>query len=440
MFKNDFIFGAATAAYQIEGAHDRDGKTPSIWDVFSHKEGKIANGDNGDVACDHYHLYENDIALMKEIGLDSYRFSVSWPRVIPHPGHVNEKGIDFYNRLIDELLENGISPMLTLYHWDLPQWMYEKGGWISREICGYFDDYSALLFNKFGDRVKYWVTHNEPYCISMLGHLYGQHAPGHKNLQDAIRTAHHLLLTHGRALNIFRQTGLKSKIGITLNLGPAYPYSETETDKLAASRYDGFANRWFLEPLFKGQYPKDMFDYYESNHIDFSHIQDGDLKIINGETDFLGVNYYMDFNMRYDRDAFLQGSHVDMGRDKTAMGWEISPEGFIDIVRQIRENYTDIPVMITENGSAFKDEIKNGEIEDTERLEYLKSHLEAVVKMNEEGLNVTAYYVWSLMDNFEWAFGYDKRFGIIGVDYETQKRIIKKSGRYYSNIIKTRSL
>ncbi|MFW6365689.1 MAG: GH1 family beta-glucosidase [Spirochaetota bacterium] len=440
-FDDSFIFGAATASYQIEGAHDADGRTPSIWDTFSHTPGKVSNGDTGDVACDHYNRYREDVRIMKELGIQFYRFSVAWPRIVPAGGTVNRKGLDFYHRLTDELLENGITPAITVYHWDLPQWIDDTGGWLNRDTAKRFLDYSDILFREFNDKVGFWITHNEPYCASFTSYLHGEHAPGHTDYSEAVRAAHHILLSHGMAVERYREIDTRGgQIGITCNHSPFYPAGDTEADRAAAHIADGHLNRWFLEPLFNGKYPEDMVRHYTDNGISLDCIQDGDLGTIAREIDFYGINYYTHGVVKHDPQAAFGIRHVDTGREKTDMGWEIVPYGIYDCLSRIRDEYTSVPLYITENGSAFEDTVVDGQVIDTERETYLVEHLREVARLNEDGVGVAGYFCWSLLDNFEWAYGYSKRFGIVRVDYDTQERIVKQSGRTYARIIRERTV
>lgn len=437
-FPRDFVWGTATSSYQIEGAVNEDGRTPSIWDTFSKTEGKTYKGHTGDVACDHYHRYKEDVEILKEIGVKAYRFSIAWPRIFPEEGKYNPKGMDFYKKLIDELQKRDIVPAATIYHWDLPQWAYDKGGgWLNRESIKWYVEYATKLFEELGDAIPLWITHNEPWCASILSYGIGEHAPGHKNYREALIAAHHILLSHGEAVKAFREMNIKgSKIGITLNLTPAYPASEKEEDKLAAQYADGFANRWFLDPIFKGNYPEDMMELYSKIIGEFDFIKEGDLETISVPIDFLGVNYYTRSIVKYNEDSMLKAENVPGPGKRTEMGWEISPESLYDLLKRLDREYTKLPMYITENGAAFKDEVtEDGRVHDDERIEYIKEHLKAAAKFIEEGGNLKGYFVWSLMDNFEWAHGYSKRFGIVYVDYETQKRILKDSALWYKEVI-----
>lgn len=441
-FKKDFILGTATSAYQIEGAYDKDGKSLSIWDVFTRIPGKIKDGTNGDIACNHYNNYKEDVAIMKEIGTDSYRFSVAWSRIFPKEGEYNSKGMDFYKKLIKELKENGIEPAITLYHWDLPLWAYEKGGWVSRDSIKWFSDYAKKVFEELGSEVKIWITHNEPLCTSFLGYLIGEHAPGHKNLQEALTVAHHLMLSHGKVVEIFKDMKFKdSKIGITLNLLPAYPEKDTKDDIDAVSRFDGLLNRWFLDPIFKGKYPEDILNIFEEKGIDFSFVKPNDMYEISRKIDFFGINYYNRTTIKFEENGMLNYTSGISGYEKTDIGWEISEEAFGDLIKRIRKEYTKIPIFITENGAAYKDMLsEDGCIHDIKRVEYLKKHLKKITELNKEDMNIKGYYLWSLMDNFEWAHGYSQRFGIVYVDYKNLKKTLKDSAKFYKEIIQRREI
>ena len=438
-FDKNFIFGVATSSYQIEGAFDVDGRTPSIWDTFSKEEGKVFNMDNGDVACDHYHRYKEDIQLIKELGVDSYRLSIAWPRIFPAQGVYNPKGMDFYKDVLTELKLKGIKTAVTLYHWDLPQWIQDIGGWEVRECADLFLEYAERCFKELDHLTDMWITHNEPWCASILSNALGEHAPGKKDISAALKTAHHLLLSHGMAVRAYHNLRFNKPIGITLNLVPAYAKSKSFSDLLAASNADGFSNRWFLDPIFKGSYPFDIANLYAARSANFDFIKDGDFQIIGEKCDFLGVNYYNRSLVEFDSMAFAFNTNSYSSYNKTEMGWDVSPEEFIDLIKMLREKYTDLPIYITENGSAWIDVVEDGHVHDKERADYLVNHLEAVSKMNDIGLNVAGYFCWSLLDNFEWAYGYSKRFGIVYVDFETQERIKKDSYYKYAEIIKERN-
>jgi len=439
-FPQDFIWGAATASYQIEGAAETDGKGPSIWDTFSHQPGHIEGGDTGDIACDHYHRYEEDIRLMKELNLNTYRFSISWPRIFPDDtGRPNEKGIAFYKALVEGLREAGITPAVTLYHWDLPQWLQDRGGWANRDTVGEFEKYARYVFGQLGDTVPIWITHNEPMVAAFVGHWWGDHAPGVKDPATALRAAHHLLLSHGQAVRAFREMGQKGRIGITLNMTPVYPAADNEADRLAAEGFNAFTNKWFADPVFRGQYPAALWEEL-STAYDMPDLAPGDMDIISTPVDFLGINYYYPTYMAADPASPQGGKPVDSGKEKTEMGWEVYAQGLFDLLVNLDKNYH-VPIMITENGAAYQDTVNAaGEVADDRRLHYLKEHLIAAHRAIGEGVDLRGYFAWSLMDNFEWAHGYSKRFGLIYVDYATQRRIIKKSGRWYSRVAAKNSL
>lgn len=439
-FPENFLWGAATAAYQVEGAVCEDNRGESIWDRFSHTPGKIITGETGDVACDHYNRYKEDVRLMKELGLKSYRFSIAWPRILPSGrGKVNQRGLDFYNRLTEALLENGIEPVATLYHWDLPQELQDLGGLASREIIDYFAEYASIVFKSLGDRVKIWVTLNEPAVVAFFGHAFGNHAPGLMDRRIAVQVSHHLTMSHARMVEVFRQMNVKNgEIGITLSLAPVHPATESPGDKEAARIYDGWLNRWFLDPVLKGSYPRDMLEKY-IDELDAPYIKEGDMDIISRYSiDFLGVNYYTrhvikkpDAGGTFDFET-VSPEHSEY----TDMGWEVCPEAFYELLARISREYGNPKMLITENGAAYRDDsIVGGIIADNERIMYLKSHLAELHRAIREGANVKGYFVWSLMDNFEWAYGYSKRFGIIYIDYLTQRRMFKKSALWYKEVI-----
>jgi len=443
-FSKDFIIGTATASYQIEGAVLEGGRGASIWDVFSHTPGRIQNGDTGDIACDHYHRYTNDIALMKEVGLKGYRMSVAWPRVFPQGrGKPNTAGLDFYNRLVETLLANGIEPMITLYHWDLPQALQERGGWGNRDTADYFADYAYTIYQSLGDRVKKWNTLNEPWVSAFTGHYLGRHAPGLRNAALAVQVSHHLMLAHAKAVEAFRQSGREGQIGIALNLYPIYPASPSEEDEKAAWFADGYHNRWFLDPVLKGTYPDDMLAIFRDKFM-APDIKDGDMeKIGKNPVDFLGINYYFrKVIRRNDNQDILQLNEVKPeGSEYTDMGWEIWPEGLLDLLRRIQRVYKDPRMVITENGAAFRDDrIQDGVIQDDDRIRFLQSHLEAARQAVAEGIRLEGFYIWSLIDNFEWSYGYSKRFGIFYVDYGTLERKWKKSALWLKKYIEENNL
>ena len=430
-----FTWGVATSSYQIEGAANEGGRGPSIWDTFSRVPGAIVNGDNGDVACDHYHRYNEDLDLIAWLGVNAYRFSIAWPRVMPQgTGVINQTGIDFYDRLIDGALERGITPWPTLYHWDLPQALQDKGGWNNRECSQWFAEYAHLMAEKFGDRVKNWTTLNEPFCSAWLGYLYGVMAPGIRDLQTAINASHHLLLGHGLASNAIRDVAKDLRVGIVLNLTPAIALRDSSEDKAAALLADGFDNRWFADPVFKGSYPSDVVDGFCKE----VPIHSGDMATISTPLDFLGINFYTRQTVTADNTSRPLPYKPVMveGVERTAMGWEVHPQSLTDIIMRVHRDYSPAEIYITENGSAWDDSIDNGVINDGSRVSYLERHLDATFAAQSQGAPVKGYFAWSLMDNFEWAYGYGKRFGIVHVDYATQKRTPKSSAHYYRERIK----
>ena len=429
-----FTWGVSTSSYQIEGAANEDGRGQSIWDTFCKVPGKVVNFDNGDMACDHYHRYKEDLDLMKWMGVKAYRFSVALPRVIPDGvGRVNEMGLDFYDRLIDSLLEREIAPWLTMYHWDLPEALQLRGGWNNREIVEWFGEYSEVLTSRFGDRVKNWMTLNEPLCSAWLGHLYGDMAPGIKDLQTALNVSHNLLMSHGLACQVIRSNVSEANVGIVINVTPAVPATDSQEDGNAAQLADGFDNRWFLDPVFGRSYPADLIDALGAS----PEIHSGDMKLIAQDLDFLGVNFYSRQTVAADQNSKpLPIRSVNRENVKrTAMNWEVHPQAFEEILLRISKEYSPKAIYITENGSAWNDEVINGEIIDDERIDYLVRHLDAMRSARDRGAPILGYFAWSFLDNFEWAYGYEKRFGLIYVDYKTQKRTPKKSAFFYRQLL-----
>jgi beta-glucosidase len=441
-----FRWGVATSSYQIEGAVAEDGRTPSIWDTFCEVPGAVANGDHGDVACDHYHRMPEDVALIRDLGVDTYRFSVAWPRVQPGGrGPVNPAGLAFYDRLVDELLANGIDPWVTLYHWDLPQELEDAGGWPARDTAYRFADYSMMVFDALSDRVDTWTTLNEPWCSAMLGYAYGAHAPGRRDFPAAVSAVHHLLLGHGLATQRMRAAATRPiQLGITLNMSTATPATDSEPDREAVRRSDGMGTRIYLDPLRHGRYPADVVADLAERGVRIP-IEDGDLDIISAPIDVLGVNFYFgqvlsgtdEDGNTHDAQGAPVTREVPLDVPRTAMGWPIMPEGFTELLVRLSRDYPDLPMVITENGAAFDDTADdNGFVRDDDRTGYLAQHLAAVAVARRQGADVRGYFAWSLMDNFEWAYGYDKRFGIVRVDYDTQARTPKQSALWLRDTIK----
>ncbi|WP_205474105.1 GH1 family beta-glucosidase [Nocardioides sp. SYSU D00038] len=462
-FPAGFWWGAATAAYQIEGAAAEDGRRPSVWDTFCRLPGAVVAGDTGDVACDHYHRVAEDVALMRELSLDSYRFSVAWPRVRPDAGPVNQAGLDFYRRLVDELLGAGIRPWLTLYHWDLPQALEDVGGWTNRDTAYRFADYALAVHDALGDRVPVWTTLNEPWCSAFLGYTGGQHAPGRQEGVAGLVAAHHLMLGHGLVVDELRRRGTAADLGITLNMTVADPHDPTDpVDVDAARRIDALHNRVFLDPVLRGRYPADLLtdtaDLAWEGRSWTSFVQDGDLALISTPIDLLGVNYYhgdaVSGHPHTDVTGF-DGAHAERptstpfvgcedvtfpsrGLPVTDMNWEVQPEGLTRLLTRLAADYGPLPMYVTENGAAYADEVgPDGEVHDPERVAFIASHLRAVHDAIEQGVDVRGFFQWSLLDNFEWAYGYAKRFGIVHVDYDTQVRTPKDSARFYARVAAT---
>jgi beta-glucosidase len=436
-FPDGFLWGAATSAYQVEGSPLADGAGPSIWHRFTRTPWLVPSGDNGDVACDHYRRYEEDVQLMHGLGLNAYRFSISWSRVMPEGrGRVNEKGLDFYRRLVDALLENGIRPNVTLYHWDLPEALDDRGGWLNRDVASWFADYARVMFAALDDRVTMWATLNEPWVVTDGGYLHGALAPGHRNLFEAPIASHHLLLSHAAAVEAYRAEG-KHRIGLVVNLEPKYPASESPEDLAATRRADAYMNRQYLDPVFHGRYPEEMRQIFGEAWPEFSS---EDLARIRQPIDFLGVNYYTRNVSRFDATALpVQAAPVRQKRHAyTETNWEVYPPGLTDTLVWVKEKYGDIPLYITENGAAFYDPpTADGEVQDPLRVEYFRTHLRAAREAIDRGVDLRGYYAWSLLDNLEWSLGFAKRFGIVHVDFETLKRTPKASSRFYAEVIRT---
>lgn len=431
-FPDGFRWGTATAAYQIEGACDTDGRGKSIWDIFSHTRGKIVDGSTGDMACDHYNRYKEDIQIMKDLNYNNYRFSISWPRVFPQGfGKVNQKGLDFYDRLVDELNNKGIEPFITLYHWDLPYELEKAGGWYNRKTAEHFAGYTEVVVKRLGDRAKFWATLNEPFVVAAQGYGLGEHAPGKRNFLKIFNVVHNLLLAHGMAVDRIKGINRDLKAGIVHACWPCYPLKEKygKTSDIA----NDYSLRLFFDPIFKARYPLSL-----ERKIRFFNkgIKASDFDIISKPVDFIGVNVYSRHIVKPSWNPIVPFKILPAGNDvkKTDMGWEIYPRSLYDVLNVIKEEYGNPEVYITENGAAFKDKLENGKVRDPERIEYLKQYLSELNRAIEDGANVKGYFQWTFMDNFEWAFGLTKRFGAVYVDYETQERIVKDSGRWYSRV------
>jgi len=429
-FPAGFVWGVATSAFQIEGGADADGKGESIWDRFCRQPGAIADGSDGRVACDHYHRWREDLDLIADLGVDAYRFSISWPRVQPGgSGAWNERGLDFYERLVDGLVERGIKPYLTLNHWDLPAELQDAGGWASRDTVQRFVDYALGMHARLGDRVSAITTHNEPWVIAQLGHENGVFAPGQKSRAAAAQVSHHLLLSHGLALQALRAAGCRSKLGVVLNLAPTHAATPSAPDLARAQLEDGRLLRWYMDPLFKATYPQDVLDSLGS---DQPQVQPGDMQVIATPMDFLGVNYYS----RSVASADGSWDAKTGGLALTDMGWEIYPVGLTELLLRMHRDYPVPPLYVKENGGAFKDALVDGHVHDHDRVAYIASHIAAVGDALAQGVPMEGYMVWSLMDNFEWASGYEKRFGIVHVDYATQRRTPKDSALWYREFLR----
>ncbi|RME84744.1 MAG: beta-glucosidase [Caldilineae bacterium] len=445
-FPPGFLFGTATSAYQIEGGWNEDGKGPSIWDVFAHTPGKIATGETGDVACNTYHDFQTDIELMAELGLNAYRFSISWPRVLPQGfGAVNDKGLDYYERLVDALLARGITPFVTLFHWDLPYALYDAyGGFIGRETALYFADYAEVLVRRLGDRVKHWITLNEPWVHAALGHLLGIHAPGHRNPWHFYRVAHHQLLGHGMAVERIRALAPDARVGITLSLQLVHPKTQRPADKVAAVLFDQFLNGFFLDGVFKGRYPELLRN---RTRLFWPKIMPGDMELISQPIDFLGVNHYSRSFARHvawvpwlrswlEGEISAEREYVRDGVQYTSMGWEVYPQGMYELLMRLTQDYKRPVLYVTENGAAFTDRLEDGRVHDSLRVSYLQGYMSAAAEAIRDGADLRGYFIWSLMDNFEWAEGFSKRFGLVYVDFATQRRVIKDSGYWVREMIR----
>ena len=437
-FPNNFLWGASASAYQIEGAYNEDGKGKSIWDTFTRWDAHVLNGDNGDIACDHYHRMPQDVALFKELGIPSYSFTIAWTRVLPEGrGQVNAKGLDFYDRLVDNLLEANIRPKATLYHWDLPQKLQDLGGWVNRDSVQWFGDYAKIVFDKLADRVKMWATHNEPWVASFLGYASGFHAPGICDYSKAYQTAHHLLMAHGKAVQIYREGNYGGEIGLILNLNGFIPATDSEEDKAATQRVHDETHALFLDPIFNGKYPQAHLKYIGAHQ---PKIHAGDLQLIQEKIDFLGLNYYNTDLVAYDIFGGLNKARIipysapSWGR--TEMNWGINPPGILGEVLHIKENYGNPDLYITENGCAMPDKPDEKDfVEDWDRIRYIKAHLQELHKAIELGVNLKGYFVWSIFDNFEWERGYSQRFGLVRINYETLERIPKQSAYWFKDVI-----
>ncbi len=436
-FPEGFRWGVAASAYQIEGGYDEDGRGLSIWDTFCRQPGKVERGETGDVAADHYHRWREDVQIMADLGLQVYRFSIAWPRILPEgTGRVNPPGLDFYDHLVDALLEKGITPLPTLYHWDLPQALQDKGGWGNRDTAHYFAEYARIVGERLSDRVQNWITHNEPFVAAVAGHFTGEHAPGLQDPFLTFRAGHHLLLSHGYAVEALRATAKQTlQIGIALNLSPVHPASESEADQQAARRYDGVLNRLFLDPILCAKYPEDIVELLGPV---MPQVEPDDMRHIAVPLDFVGVNYYSRTVIRYDPDfPLIQASEIKPeGREYSQM-WEIYPPGIYELLTRVWKDYRPASIFVTENGVCVPDGVDfDGRVRDYRRIRYLRDHLVQVHRAIAEGVPVHGYLVWSLLDNFEWAFGYRMRFGLTYVDFETQKRIIKESGYWFARVIR----
>jgi beta-glucosidase len=440
-FPLEFTWGAATSSYQIEGAWDQDGKGESIWDRFCHTPGHIDGGQTGDVACDHYHRWREDIEIMRGMGIQAYRFSVSWPRIFPlGAGQVNQAGLDFYSALVDGLLEAGIEPYVNLYHWELPQALQDQGGWPARATAEAFATYAETVSQALGDRVDHWITLNEPFVSAYIGYYEGRHAPGHQDLGEMIRASHHLLLAHGWSVPLIRSNAPGADVAIVLNLHPMYAASSSEADERARRRRDGIINRWYLDPLAGRGYPQDIVEYYG---VSQAHIQPGDMAAIAAPLDYLGINYYTRMICRSDEIPEDQNRprEISPAEKLTDMGWEVYPDGLFEILEYVDSQYDFPALMITENGAAFPDKTgADHKVNDPQRIEYLAGHVHRVARALEAGIPVTGYFAWSLLDNFEWSFGYSKRFGLVYVDFDTLERIPKASAGWYRTLITERRL
>ncbi len=449
-FDPSFIWGTATSSYQIEGALDFGGRGPSIWDTFATLEGKVKDGLDGTHACDHWNRFEEDVALMKALGAKAYRFSIAWPRVFPTGTETQPltAGLDWYERLVDHLLANGIDPWVTLYHWDMPQALEEAGGWPNRDVVDHFVRYAEVVARRLGDRVGNWITHNEPWCVAHLGYGNGVHAPGRENIADSLAAAHHVLLSHGRAMPVLREILPDSaNVGITLNFVPAYPASDSPEDAAATERFDGFFNRWYLHPLIGKGYPEDMLEHYlEEGHLDAlqpSWLQPTDLEEMSAPIDFLGINYYSRGIIRDEKAEDNAPRTIPEPPDevKTDIGWEVFPDGLHRLLMRLHRDTDGLPLVITENGAAYSvGPGDDGSVDDEAREAYFNGHLNACHDAIADGANLIGYFAWSLLDNFEWQEGYTQRFGLIYVDYETQIRTPKRSFKWLSGVMKSGEL
>lgn len=464
-FPEGFVWGTATASYQIEGAVNEDGRGQSIWDTFSHEPGRVLHGDTGDIACDHYHRYAEDVALMGALGLNGYRFSIAWPRIQPEGrGPVNQAGLDFYRRVVDAALELGIAPAVTLYHWDLPQALQDEGGWQNRDTVARFVEYAQLVAGSLGDRVGQWITLNEPWVSAFVGHEMGQHAPGVRDTGAALAVAHHLMLAHGQAVPVLREAlPAEARVGITLNLGPVHPATGAEEDLAAADLVDAYANRWFLDPVLKGHYPELLAEIHR-DQLGPDLVRNGDLETISAPIDFLGINYYTCRHVGAvgeNKDLAATGSEVEassaarrpypaylgavevpeLGVARTTKSWAIEPDGLRELLVLLHEEYGPLPLYVTENGAAFYDYVTpEGAVNDPARVDYLHRHFAAAHAAIQAGVDLRGYFVWSFLDNFEWADGYSQRFGLVFVDYRTQARIPKTSAAFVASVAKDNAL
>jgi beta-glucosidase len=444
-FPTGFVWGTATASFQIEGSTTVDGRTDSIWDEFCRRPGAVANGDTGEPAADHYRRYASDVDLMSSLGLGAYRFSIAWPRVRPDGGPINPAGLDFYDRLVDRLLAAGIAPWATLYHWDLPQALEEVGGWTSRDTAYRFAEYAGSVVSRLGDRVAGWLTLNEPWCSAFVGYASGRHAPGVASPSSAVAAVHHLLLAHGLAMERVRDLAPGARAGITLNLFPVAAATPADAD--AARRVDGLQNRIFLDPVLRGRYPSDVLEDLAPYGLS-SHLRDGDLSVISTPMDLLGINYYRALLVSAGTAGTADPAEpsewvgvpgvrfLNSGYPRTDLDWEVQPAGLTELLLRLHEEYPRLPLYITENGAAYPDEIgPDGEIRDTSRLDFVDAHLRAAHTAIQAGVDLRGYFCWSLLDNLEWAEGYAKRFGLVHVDFETQQRTVKQSARWYAGVV-----